>query len=72
MIKILEWIIEKLEIKLSKKYECYFKKETTNEKIKLYRTILDSIDDYNYKINSIVTIRHYRYFNLTVDDIDKI
>ena len=67
MIKILDLIITKKEAKLSKKEKCFQNKNTNNEKIKLYRKLLNEIDKYNYRIKKISTFRHYRYKTFKVD-----
>ncbi len=67
MLKIITFIITKLEQRLSKKENCLYKKETSNEKIILYRNLLNEIDKYNYKNKHISTIRHYRYKTFKVD-----
>ena len=71
MIKIIDFIITKAEIHLSKKEKCLNNKNTTNEKIKLYRNILDEIDKYKKTQKKLLTFRHYRYFTFEVDDIDE-
>lgn len=38
MLKIITFIITKIETHLSKKNNCLWEKETNNEEIKLYRT----------------------------------
>ena len=70
MLKIITWIIGKLEKRLSKKEKCLFKKETKNEKLKLYRTLLNEIDSYNSKTKNITTLRHYRYITFGIDDLE--
>ena len=67
MLKIICWLIAKSEKRLSKKEKCLFKKETNNEKLKLYRILLNEIDDYNSKVKKQVILRHYRYINFEVD-----
>lgn len=67
MIKILDLIITKKEAKLSKKEKCFQNKNTNNEKIKLYRALLNEIDKYNNRTKGTVKIRHYRYMTFKVD-----
>lgn len=71
MIKIIDFIITKAEMHLSKKEKCLNNKNTTNEKIKLYRNILDEIDKYKKTQKNLLTLRHYRYFTFEVDDIEE-
>ena len=70
MLKIVTFIITKLEIRLSKKEKCLNKKTTTNDKLNLYRTLLNEIDNYNYKAKNTLTLRHYRYMTFDVDDLE--
>ena len=70
MIKIINWLITKNEKRLSKKEKCLFKKEVKNEKLKLYRTLLNEIDSYNFKTKNIIVLRHYRYKTFSVDDLE--
>lgn len=70
MLKIINWLITKSEKRLSKKEKCLFKKETTNEKLKLYRKLLDEIDNYDYKNKNTTTLRHYRYKTFKVDNLE--
>lgn len=70
MLKIINWLITKSEKRLSKKGKYLFKKETKNEKLKLYRTLLNEIDKYNYETKNITTLRHYRYITFGVDDLE--
>lgn len=64
MIKILDYILTKLEWRLSKKSK-------DKEKLILYRTLLNEIDNYKRKINpSLCILRHYRYATFKVDEID--
>lgn len=70
MLKIINWLITKSEKRLSKKEKCLFKKETTNEKLKLYRKLLNEIDNYNYENKNITTLRHYRYITFGVDILE--
>ena len=67
MLNIITFIITKLEQRLSKKEECLYKNKITNEKLKLYRKLLNEIDKYNYRIKKISTFRHYRYKTFKVD-----
>lgn len=71
MIKILDFIITKAEMHLSKKEKCLNNKNTTNEKIKLYRNILDEIDKYKKTQKNLLIFRHYRYFTFEIDDIEE-
>ena len=68
MLKIITFIITKLEKRLSKKEKCLFKSKTDNKKIKLYRKLLNEIDTYNYEVKNISTFRHYRYVKFIIDD----
>ncbi len=68
MLKIIEWLITKSETKLSKKEKVLCKKETNNEKLNLYRNLLDEIDGYKHKNKNITTLRHYRYIDFKVDE----
>ena len=70
MLKIINWLITKSEKRLSKKEKCLFKKETTNKKLKLYRKLLNEIDNYNYENKNITTLRHYRYITFDIDDLE--
>lgn len=70
MIKIINWLITKSEKRLSKKEKCLFKKETKNEKLKLYRTLLNEIDSYNSKTKNVIVLRHYRYTTFSIDDLE--
>lgn len=70
MIQIINWLITKSEKRLSKKEKCLFKKETKNEKLKLYRTLLNEIDSYNSKIKNVMVLRHYRYMTFNVDNLE--
>lgn len=70
MLKIVTFIITKLETKLSKKEKCLNKKTTLNDKLNLYRTLLNEIDSYNYKTKNILTLRHYRYMTFDVDNLE--
>ena len=68
MIKIINLLITRSEKKLSKKEKCLFNKKTDNEKIKLYRKLLNEIDKYNLNNKKITTYRHYRYKTFKIDD----
>ena len=70
MLKIVTFIITKLETRLSRKEKCLNKKTTSNDKLNLYRTLLNEIDNYNYKTKNILTLRHYRYMTFDVDDLE--
>ena len=70
MIKIINWLITKSEKRLSKKEKCLFKKETSNKKLKLYRNLLNEIDEYTCEVKNIKILRHYRYKTLNVDDLE--
>ena len=61
ILKIITWLLTKKEYKLSKKQKVLFNKNTSNKEIKLYRALLDKIDDYNSKTKDIIILRHYRY-----------
>ena len=67
MIKIITWIITKIEKKLSKKYNCLGKDLTIHSDLLLYRQLLNEIDKYNYQVKGITTFRHYRYKTFKVD-----
>ena len=67
MLKIITWVITKIEHKLSKKYKCVSKFETIHADLLLYRQLLNEIDKYNYQTKGITTIRHYRYKTFKVD-----
>lgn len=69
MLKIIEWILSKKEFNLSKKENCLWKATTKNEELKLYRKLLNLIDGYNYKTKEIITLRHYRYKTIKIDNI---
>lgn len=69
MLKIITFIITELEARLSKKEKCFRKNETNNEKLKLYRKLLNEIDKYNFKMKNISTFRHYRYKEFKIEDL---
>ena len=66
--KLIERIITKIEIRISKKENKVSKKDGISERLKLYRDLLDRIDSYRSEIEGAVTIRHYRYFSVHIDD----
>lgn len=63
MLKILNFIITKLEVRLSKKEKCMYENTTSNKKLKLYRTLLNEIDHYYLETKNIITLRHYKYID---------
>ena len=72
IIKIINFIITKLEGKLSNKLGNYGIPQTLDNKLRLYRNILNEIDKYNYNVNNISTFRHYRWKNFKVDKLEEI
>ena len=69
MIKIINFIITKLEFRLSKKLGNQFIPQTLDYKLRLYRNILNEIDNYNYKVKNISTFRHYRCKTFSIDKV---
>ena len=69
-VKVLQWIITKLEFRLSKKENKVGKKDKISKELSTYRDLLDIIDNYFYK-DSILQLRHYRYFDIDIDLIEK-
>ena len=67
MIKIITWLLTKMESKLSKKEKCYQKNETNNKKLQLYRTLLNEIDKYNSQGKDIAIFRHYRFKTISIE-----
>ena len=67
ILKIITWLLTKKEKRLSKKEKVLWNKTTTNKEIKLYRKLLNEIDNYNYKVKNITTLRHYRYKTFKID-----
>ena len=65
MLKIITYIIAKLEWRLSKKEKKKWNKDNPSDKLQLYRDLLNFIDRYNEKTTGITTFRHYRYFNFS-------
>lgn len=65
MLKIITYIIAKLEWRLSKREKKKWNKDNPSDKLQLYRDLLNFIDRYNEKTTGITTFRHYRYFNFS-------
>ena len=67
--KLIERLITKIEIRISKKENKISKKDGISERLKLYRDLLDRLDKYrNEQGEGTVTLRHYRYFTFKVDE----
>lgn len=67
--KLIERIITKIEIRISKKENKISKKDGISERLKLYRDLLDRIDKYrSEQEEGTVILRHYRYFTFKVDE----
>ena len=71
MIKILDYIISKLEWKLSKKEDCTYYNQTSNKKLKLYRKLLNDIDEYRGRTEEIMILRHFRYSTFVIDGVEE-
>lgn len=67
--KLIDRIITKIEIRISKKENKVSKKDGISERLKLYRDLLDRLDKYrNEQEEGTVILRHYRYFTIEVDE----
>lgn len=67
--KLIDRIITKIEIRISKKENKVSKKDGISERLKLYRDLLDRIDKYrSEQEEETLIIRHYRYFTFKVDE----
>ena len=67
--RLIERIITKIEIRISKKENKVSKKDGISERLKLYRDLLDRIDEYrSEQEKGTVILRHYRYFTFKVDE----
>ena len=62
MLKIITYVITKLEWRLSQKEKKIQNKYNPSDKLQLYRDLLNFIDRYNEKTTGITTFRHYRFF----------
>lgn len=68
--KIIFYILEKLEFRLSKKEHKVSKRDNISDRLAMYRSIIDCIDDYRIKINpETMILRHYRYINFEIDEL---
>lgn len=67
MLKIITYIIEKKELRLSKKENKIGDKTNPSDKLKLYRDLLDRLDKYKMGANGLI-LRHYRYFTVEIDE----
>lgn len=65
--KLMERILTKIEFKISKKEKKIATKNNVSERLKLYRDLLNRIDEYRSELDNSVITRHYRYFRFTVD-----
>lgn len=68
MIKIITYIIQKMEWHISKKEHKIHCKDNPSKRLKLYRDLLDRIDEYKHQDNTLL-IRHYRYFTFNVSSV---
>ncbi len=67
--RLIEFIITKIELRISKKENKISNKNDISQRLTLYRDLLDRIDSYRSETEGIVTIRHYRYFSVHIDDL---
>lgn len=68
MLKIITYVITKLEWRLSKREKKKWNKDNPSDELQLYRDLLNFIDRYNEKTTGITTFRHYRYFKFKVEE----
>lgn len=69
--KIIERVLTRIEFKISKKEKKIACKNNASERLKLYRDLLNRIDEYRSELDNSVTVRHYRYFTPTISELFK-
>lgn len=67
MLKIITCVIKKKEWQLSKKEHKLGEKENPSKELKLYRDLLDRLDQYKMGTDGLI-LRHYRYFTVKIDE----